>query len=34
MTPSLTIIQAVEQLGCRVTVGDVATQAGFNINLA
>ncbi len=29
-----TIMQAVEQLGYRVTVGDVATQAGLNVNLA
>lgn len=29
-----TIMQAVEQLGYRVTVGDVATQAGLEINLA
>ena len=28
------IMQAVEQLGYRVTVGDVATKAGLNINLA
>jgi len=34
MPPNLTIIQAVEQLGYRVTVGDVATQAGLNINIA
>lgn len=31
MTPNPTIMQAVEQLGYRVTVGDVATQAGLNI---
>lgn len=34
MAPNPAIIQAVEQLDHRVTVGDVATQAGFNINLA
>ena len=34
MAPNPAIIQAVEQLGYRVTVGDVATQAGFDINLA
>lgn len=28
------IMQAVEQLGYRVTVGDIATKAGLNINLA
>ena len=28
------IMQAVEQLGYRVTVGDVATQAGLNVNLS
>jgi hypothetical protein len=31
MTLSPTIMQAVEQLGYRVTVGDVATQAGLNV---
>ncbi|MCC5655408.1 hypothetical protein LC608_00030 [Nostoc sp. XA010] len=31
MAPSPTIMQAVEKLGYRVTVGDVATQAGLNI---
>ncbi|MBD2213601.1 hypothetical protein H6G27_27575 [Nostoc linckia FACHB-104] len=31
MTPNPIIMQAVEQLGYRVTVGDVATQAGLNI---
>jgi len=31
MAPNPTIMQAVEQLGYRVTVGDVATQAGLNI---
>lgn len=34
MAPNPSIMQAVEQLGYRVTVGDVATQAGLNINLA
>lgn len=34
MAPNSTIMQAVEQLGYRVTVGDVATQAGLNVNLA
>lgn len=34
MPPSPTIMQAVEQLGYRVTVGDVAAQAGLNVNLA
>lgn len=34
MAPNPTVMQAVEQLGYRVTVGDVATQAGLNINLA
>jgi len=34
MAPNPTIMQAVEQLGYRVTVGDVATQAGLNLNLA
>lgn len=34
MAPDHTIMKAVEQLGYRVTVGDVATQAGLNINLA
>lgn len=28
------VMQAVERLGYRVTVGDVATQAGVNVNLA
>ncbi|BAY65901.1 hypothetical protein NIES22_60130 [Calothrix brevissima NIES-22] len=31
MAPNPSIMQAVEQLGYRVTVGDVATQAGLNI---
>jgi hypothetical protein len=34
MAPNPAIIRAVEQLSYRVTVGDVATQAGYNINLA
>ncbi len=34
MAPNPNIMQAVEQLGYRVTVGDVTTQAGLNINLA
>lgn len=34
MAPNPAIMQAVEQLGYRVTVGDVATQAGLNVNLA
>lgn len=34
MAPNPTIMQAVEQLGYRVTVGDVATQAGLNVNIA
>lgn len=34
MAPNPIIMQAVEQLGYRVTVGDVATQAGLNVNLA
>ena len=33
MAPNPSIMQAVEQLGYRVTVGDVATQAGLNINI-
>jgi hypothetical protein len=31
MAPNPTIMQAVEKLGYRVTVGDVATQAGLNV---
>jgi hypothetical protein len=31
MAPNPTIMQAVEQLGYRVTVGDVASQAGLNV---
>ena len=34
MTPDPRIMKAVEQLGYRVTVGDVAAQAGLTINLA
>ncbi|NEQ24097.1 MAG: hypothetical protein F6K28_34230 [Microcoleus sp. SIO2G3] len=34
MAPDPKIMKAVEQLGYRVTVGDVATQAGLNINFA
>ena len=34
MAPNPSIMQAVEQLGYRVTIGDVATQAGMNVNLA
>lgn len=34
MIPNPAIIQAVEQLSYRVTVGDVATQAGCNVNSA
>ncbi len=34
MAPDPRIMTAVEQLGYRVTVGDVAAQAGLNINLA
>ncbi|MBD2041767.1 hypothetical protein [Microcoleus sp. FACHB-672] len=34
MAPNPIIMQAVEQMGYRVTVGDVATKAGLNINLA
>jgi hypothetical protein len=34
MAPNPTLMRAVEQLGYRVTVGDVATQAGLNVNLA
>lgn len=34
MAPNPTIMQAVEQLGYRVTIGDVATQAGLNVELA
>jgi hypothetical protein len=34
MAPNPSIMQAVEQLGYRVTVGDVATQAGLNVGEA
>lgn len=34
MTPNPSIMQAVEQLGYRVTVGDVASKAGLELNLA
>lgn len=34
MTPNPAIIKSVEQLGYRVTVGDVAAQAGMEINTA
>ncbi|MDJ0620543.1 MAG: hypothetical protein QNJ63_28050 [Calothrix sp. MO_192.B10] len=34
MAPNPAIMQAVEKLGYRVTVGDVATQAGLNVGLA
>ena len=34
MAPNPAIMQAVEKLGYRVTIGDVATQAGLNIGLA
>lgn len=34
MAPDPRIMKAVEQLGYRVTVGDVAARAGLNINLA
>jgi hypothetical protein len=34
MTPNPSIMQAVEKLGYRVTVGDVSTQAGLNISEA
>lgn len=34
MAPNPTVMQAVEQLGYRVTVGDVASQAGLDVNLA
>ncbi len=33
MAPNPTIMRAVEHLGYRVTVGDVATQAGLNVNM-
>ncbi|MDJ0737732.1 MAG: hypothetical protein QNJ47_27370 [Nostocaceae cyanobacterium] len=34
MAPNPAIMQAVEKLGYRVTVGDVATQAGLNVEVA
>ena len=34
MDPNPTIMQAVEQLGYRVTVGDVAAKAGLDVNFA
>lgn len=34
MAPNPAIIKSVEQLGYRVTVGDVAAQAGLDVNLA
>lgn len=34
MAPNPTIMQAVEKLDYRVTVGDVATQAGLDVNIA
>lgn len=34
MAPNPSIMQAVEQLGYRVTVGDVASQAGLDVNFA
>ena len=34
MAPNPAIMQAVEKLNYRVTVGDVATQAGLNIEMA
>ena len=34
MVPNPNIMQAVEQLDYRVTVGDIATQVGLNVNLA
>lgn len=34
MAPNPTIMEAVEQLGYRVTVGDVATRTGLDLNLA
>lgn len=34
MTPNPAIIKSVEQLGYRVTVGDVAAKAGLDVNLA
>jgi hypothetical protein len=34
MTPNPALVKSVEQLGYRVTVGDVAAQAGLEVNLA
>src|SRR5579883_2315689 len=34
MAPNPELIQAVERLDYRVTVGDIASQAGLNVNLA
>ena len=34
MAPNPSIMQAVEQLGYRVTVGDVAAKAGLDVNFA
>ncbi|NJR51037.1 MAG: hypothetical protein HC780_17120 [Leptolyngbyaceae cyanobacterium CSU_1_3] len=34
MTPDPAVIKAVERLNYRVTIGDVAAQAGLNVNLA
>ena len=34
MSPNQAIMQAVENLGYRVTIGDVVTQTGLNIRLA
>jgi hypothetical protein len=34
MAPDPRIMQAVEQLGYRVTVGDIAARAGLNVNMA
>ncbi|MDY7016601.1 MAG: hypothetical protein SVX43_24000, partial [Cyanobacteriota bacterium] len=34
MTPNPTLLKSVEQLGYRVTAGDVAAQAGLEVNLA
>lgn len=34
MTPNPSIMKSVEQLGYRVTVGDVAAQAGIDVNIA
>ncbi|MEY3869036.1 MAG: hypothetical protein RLZZ338_2927 [Cyanobacteriota bacterium] len=34
MAPNVTVMQAVEQLNYRVTVGDVAVKAGLDVNIA